>query len=128
MVTYRPNLYSNSNSTSPSTYHVNNHNSTNITSLNTTLPIGISIRAKRVSSSEQPNGFALLQSSSSIALNNKANAIELNGASDITANKAGRYKLMMELLKTTYPDYEDIPRTTRKRILRFLCDNGWIDI
>lgn len=32
------------------------------------------------------------------------------------------------LMKSTCPDYYQIPRSTRKRILRFLCDNGWIDI
>ncbi len=32
------------------------------------------------------------------------------------------------LMKSTCPDYYQIPRSTRKRILRFLCDNGWINI
>jgi hypothetical protein len=45
-----------------------------------------------------------------------------------TLTKAHRNKLMMDLLKTSCPGYFSIPRMTRKRILRFLCDNGWIDI
>ena len=31
-------------------------------------------------------------------------------------------------LFTSFPNYNQIPRTTRKRIFRFLCDNGWINI
>ena len=37
-------------------------------------------------------------------------------------------KFIMEMLKLSFPDYFEIPRSTRKRILRFLCDNGWIDV
>lgn len=45
-----------------------------------------------------------------------------------TANGFNRNKLIMELLKSSCPSYFEIPRSTRKRILRFLCDNGWIDV
>ncbi len=37
-------------------------------------------------------------------------------------------KFMTILMKTTCPKYYQIPNSSRKRILRFLCDNGWIDV
>ena len=37
-------------------------------------------------------------------------------------------KNLTSLMKSTCPDFFQIPRSTRKRILRFLCDNGWMDI
>ena len=31
-------------------------------------------------------------------------------------------------LLSSFPNYNQIPHATRKRIFRFLCDNGWINI
>ena len=51
-----------------------------------------------------------------------------NEGSNATSNSINRNKLMMALMKSSCPDYFDIPRSTRRKILRFLCDNGWIDV
>ena len=45
-----------------------------------------------------------------------------------TADSLPKSKTLMNLMKTTCPNYFSIPISNRKRILRFLCDNGWIDI
>ena len=56
------------------------------------------------------------------------NAITSNNAINCRSHSAISNKNLTSLMKSTCPDYFLIPRTTRKRILRFLCDNGWIDI
>ena len=45
-----------------------------------------------------------------------------------STKKKYNHKLMSILMKTTCPKYFQIPNSSRKRILRFLCDNGWIDV
>ena len=55
----------------------------------------------------------------------QASASTSTSSSQFNFNKS---KLMMSLMKSSCPTYFEIPRSTRKRILRFLCDNGWIDV
>ena len=63
-------------------------------------------------------------------LNSSFNNINSNNesSSNAASNSINRNKLMMALMKSSCPDYFDIPRSTRRKILRFLCDNGWIDV
>ena len=51
-----------------------------------------------------------------------------NNAPSINPTSIENSQLMTKLMKTTCPTYYDIPRNSRKRILRFLCDNGWIGV
>lgn len=60
-------------------------------------------------------------------LTTNENGQSVNGVS-ATKTKAEYNKLMSILMKNTCPKYFQIPKSSRKRILRFLCDNGWIDI
>ncbi len=51
----------------------------------------------------------------------------------ITATKTNEQRnksimTIMSLMKSSCPSYFDLPRSTRKRILRFLIDNGWLDV
>jgi serine-aspartate repeat-containing protein C/D/E len=55
------------------------------------------------------------------------NTLNENSPSPLQFN-FNKNKLMMSLMKISCPNYFEIPRSTRKRILRFLCDNGWIDV
>lgn len=55
----------------------------------------------------------------------------MNGSLNLcngNTKKKYNHKLMSILMKTTCPKYFQIPNSSRKRILRFLCDNGWIDV
>jgi hypothetical protein len=58
-------------------------------------------------------------------LTTNENDQSING---VTKKSAEYNKLMSILMKTTCPKYFQIPKSSRKRILRFLCDNGWIDV
>ena len=44
------------------------------------------------------------------------------------SQSANKMKLMMTLMKEKCPSYFNLCGSTRKRILRFLCDNGWVDV
>ena len=45
-----------------------------------------------------------------------------------SSSKTNKLKHMMTLMKQSCPSYFYLPRSTRKRILRFLCDNAWLDV
>lgn len=62
-------------------------------------------------------------SSATTATNSTSQDQTANGVSGKVYNK-----MIMDMLQASFPDYFKIPRSTRKRILRFLCDNGWIDV
>lgn len=62
-------------------------------------------------------------SSATTATNSTSQDQAANGVSGKVYNK-----MIMDMLQASFPDYFKIPRSTRKRILRFLCDNGWIDV
>lgn len=87
----------------------NNHNLNEISSLNNSNHNTNSFATNNINNT---NGTTSTQSTTSSAL---LNAYESN-------------KTLTSLMKSTCPDYYQIPRSTRKRILRFLSDNGWIDI
>jgi hypothetical protein len=58
-----------------------------------------------------------------------SNPMLLRHQNSTTKNKKILLKrLNNSKLFTSFPNYDQIPRTTRKRIFRFLCDNGWINI
>jgi hypothetical protein len=63
------------------------------------------------------------------------NSTQTNGSMLLRRHSGGTAKskrilkrLNNSKLFTSFPNYNQIPRTTRKSIFRFLCDNGWIDI
>ena len=70
------------------------------------------------------------ESSQSTMLNNHiqgaANALISTSSTITTAETNHRFKTL--LMNTTCPKFKLLPKSSRKRILRFLCDNGWIDV
>lgn len=73
------------------------------------------------------NEFAAV---SSAIKDSSLNGTESSNVSVASPSKKSRQnsKFMTILMKTTCPKYYQIPNSSRKRILRFLCDNGWIDV
>lgn len=68
------------------------------------------------------------QTITSISAQNQQTTIVSDQTMYINSISTKQYKVIIDFLQSSFPDYFNIPRSTRKRILRFLCDNGWIDI
>ena len=92
--------------------------------LNQTINLFITNNNNNNDENKASNNFASLTSPST-------NNLLSNNNTNTTAMSPSNFEnnqLLSKLMKSSCPGYFQIPRTTRKRILRFLCDNGWIDV
>ena len=87
---------------------------------------------------DDPSALVGIENLSTTTVLATANAINSDGSMQLDhANSQNQLDLessfenkrsMTLMMKTSCPKYFQIPHSSRKRILRFLCDNGWIQM